>query len=272
MRARASCRLGRRDRHAGDPCSVLAGRGQRERAPAAADLEHVVVGAELELLADPSQLAPLRVGERLAVVLEYRARVRHRLVEEEREEVVAEVVVRLDVPPCGEQARAAVDSRPRFGEATPPRVPLGAGAGVAQEQLEERDELVGAPLTGLERLAERELRGACDALEETPVVDVHRHLVLTRSVASFRSVRKPQHERSVLDPRKDALEHGHGHATERGRRAGAGARQVAIEGGHCCTEPFPGSKGGLWWNGTRLTQSLAAFQWMSAVTWSGMIG
>ena len=71
----------------------------REAPPAAADLEHVVVGAELELLADAAAASALGVRERLVVALEDRARVGHRLVEEEREEVVAEVVVVGDVAP-----------------------------------------------------------------------------------------------------------------------------------------------------------------------------
>ena len=44
-------------------------------------------------VADPPQLAELRLVERLVAVLEDGARVGHRLVEEELEELVAEVVV-----------------------------------------------------------------------------------------------------------------------------------------------------------------------------------
>ena len=58
-----------RDRHTGD-AAARGGRGvDREAAPAAADLQHVVVGAELELLADAPQLVLLRPLERLARVL-----------------------------------------------------------------------------------------------------------------------------------------------------------------------------------------------------------
>ena len=96
----------------------------------------MVVGAELEALAHPAQLAPLRVRERFVALLEDRARVGHGLVQEEREEVVAEVVVGLDVPARREKSRAAVEPRPCLREPTPPRVALGARPGVAQEQLE----------------------------------------------------------------------------------------------------------------------------------------
>ena len=58
-------------------------------------------------------LRQLCVGERLVPVLEDGARVRHRLVEEEREEVVAEVVVVANVPCGGEEAVAAVGPRPQ---------------------------------------------------------------------------------------------------------------------------------------------------------------
>jgi hypothetical protein len=58
----------------------------------------VVVRPELERLADPIQAMLLRLGERRVGGGEDGGRVHHRLVEIEREEVVAEVVVRRDVP------------------------------------------------------------------------------------------------------------------------------------------------------------------------------
>ena len=168
-------RLRGRERDAGHARAVLARRGERERAPAAADLEHVVVGAELELVADHAQLAPLRVGERLAVALEHRARVRHRVVEEEREEVVAEVVVVADVPSRGEEPGAAVEARPRVREAAQVRVACGAALGVPRQQLEQRRQVVGTPLAGLVRLAEPEPRPRREPAEEPRVVDRHAH-------------------------------------------------------------------------------------------------
>ncbi len=204
-------------------------------------------------------------------MLEQRAGVRERVVEEESEEVVAEVVVGLDVAARGEQPGAAVDSRSRFREAAPPRVAFGTGACVAQEKLEQRYEVVRAPFACLVGLAERELGPPRDAIEQAPVVDLHVRLG-ARAVASLRSVRQPQDECPALDAGKHPLEHGlRDPADARGPDLPA-AREVAFDGRHCRTEPFPGSKGGLWWNGTRFSQSFAAFQWMSVVTWSGMIG
>ena len=91
------------ERDAGDPRAVVAGCHQREAAPAATDLEHVVAGSQAQLLADCAQLALLRLLERVALLPE-RAGVGHRVVEEEPVEVVAEVVVVLDVRPGLAQA------------------------------------------------------------------------------------------------------------------------------------------------------------------------
>ena len=114
---------------------VLAGRDAGEAPPAAADLEDAVVGAEPELLAHLPQLPELRLLERLVRTLEDGAGVRHRLVEEEGEEVVAEVVVVLDVAPGAEarvparEPRACVgEASPAPGGARPPPRRFGAGA------------------------------------------------------------------------------------------------------------------------------------------------
>ena len=68
-----------------------------EPAPARADLEHVHPGPEPGALGHDPVLRPLGVAERLVGRCEDRARVGHRLVEEQAVEVVAEVVVALDV-------------------------------------------------------------------------------------------------------------------------------------------------------------------------------
>ena len=56
------------DRQPGDPAAGGARRMQREAAPPAADLEHVVRGGELQLIADTLQLRPLRICERRALL------------------------------------------------------------------------------------------------------------------------------------------------------------------------------------------------------------
>jgi hypothetical protein len=86
-----------RDREPGHAAAARRGCVLGEAAPPAADLEHVVAGPEGERLAQALVLRPLRVGERLARVLEHGAGVRHRLVEHQCEELVPEVVVVGDV-------------------------------------------------------------------------------------------------------------------------------------------------------------------------------
>ena len=87
-------RLGERD--PGHVHAVLARGVQRERAPAAADVEHALAGLQRELRADEVELGALGLLERRRAARPDRARVRHRLVEEEREELVGEVVVVRD--------------------------------------------------------------------------------------------------------------------------------------------------------------------------------
>jgi hypothetical protein len=68
-----------------------------EAAPARADLEHVVLGPDLEPLADPVELGHRGLLERHALVLEERAGIHHRRVEHAAEQVVADVVVKGDI-------------------------------------------------------------------------------------------------------------------------------------------------------------------------------
>ena len=85
----------RRCRHA---AAVAGGGVDGEAAPAAADLEQLVFGRELEQPADSVELGALRVDQRLLWSSEQPTRVGHRRVEHQSEEVVGDVVVRSDVP------------------------------------------------------------------------------------------------------------------------------------------------------------------------------
>ena len=100
-----------RDRRRGHLRAVAAGRVQREPAPARADLQQALARLQLQAPADAVELGELRLVQRGAGALEDRRRVHHRLVEEAREERVAEVVVRGDP-----LARAGAGVRPQ-----PPR-------------------------------------------------------------------------------------------------------------------------------------------------------
>jgi len=82
-----------RERDAHDADTVVLGCVDGEAAPAAADVEHALAFPEIELRADELELVPLGLLERLRAAREDRAAVRHRLVEEQGEEVVRDVVV-----------------------------------------------------------------------------------------------------------------------------------------------------------------------------------
>ena len=79
------------------PAAVVPRGVQGEAAPAGADLEHVVLRAEAELAADAVELARRRSFEGFVFGLEQRRGVHHVLVEEQPEQLIAEIVVRGDV-------------------------------------------------------------------------------------------------------------------------------------------------------------------------------
>ena len=87
-----------RDRHADDLRAELLGRVQRERAPAAADVEVTAAGLDAELAADEVELVALRVLDGVAGLgaRPVAAGVGHVRVEDEGVEVVGQVVVVLD--------------------------------------------------------------------------------------------------------------------------------------------------------------------------------
>ena len=87
--------LGQRD--AGDVDVLELREIERHVAPAAADVEDLQAGLEIELGRDQPQLVLLRLLQALVVVEEVGAGVLHALVEEQLVEVVAEVVVVRDV-------------------------------------------------------------------------------------------------------------------------------------------------------------------------------
>ena len=101
-------RLGEGDPEHAD--AVARGGVDREAAPAAADVEHPLALAQTELRADQLELCLLRLLERRGAAGEDRAAVGHRLVEEEGEELVGDVVVVADraqrrAPACGARPR-----------------------------------------------------------------------------------------------------------------------------------------------------------------------
>ncbi len=107
---------------------------------------------QAELLADRAQLPLLCLLQRVAL-LPQGAGVGHRLVEEEPVQVVAEVVVVLDVLPGLAQA---LPTRDVGAVAVEPRKAGGRAPGleVANDELDQAGEVVGVPVPGGVGLAE----------------------------------------------------------------------------------------------------------------------
>jgi hypothetical protein len=95
LRHASACELGLRgrQRRAHHLHAVARGGVDREAAPAAAHVEHAHAAAQAELLADELELRLLGGLERVGAAREERAAVGHGGVEEEREELVRDVVV-----------------------------------------------------------------------------------------------------------------------------------------------------------------------------------
>ncbi len=85
-----------RQRDPRDVDAVLLGRVDGEGAPAAADVQDALARLQGELGADELALGELGLFQGLSAARPDRARVRHRLVQEQREELVGEVVVVRD--------------------------------------------------------------------------------------------------------------------------------------------------------------------------------
>ena len=123
-----------RDGGGGHAAAVVARGVQRHAAPAGADLQQVVVGLQLELAADALAACASGASSRRGLgAAEHRRRVHHGRVEEQLEQLVAEVVVGGDVAPRAlagvavqpVQARAAAAGRGAPGR--PPGRPARRG-------------------------------------------------------------------------------------------------------------------------------------------------
>ena len=94
--------------------AVVAGGVDHEAPPPAPDVEHALALAQAELLADQLDLGLLGLLERLGAAGEVGAAVGHRAVEEQREEVVADVVVVADGAPVARD-RVPLPAEPQLG-------------------------------------------------------------------------------------------------------------------------------------------------------------
>ena len=208
----------------------------------------MVAGAQAELLADRAQLPLLCLLQRVAL-LPQRAGVGHRLVEEQPVQVVAEVVVVLDVRPGLAQPLptrdvGAVAVEPGKARARAP------GLEVAHDERDQAGEVVGVPVARGVGLAEAEAGRARDAAEDVVRRDGDDDRVARPGPMDV-PAREAQLQCAVLDPaeRPDRSALG-----EAGPDPAAGGK-LAQYLGHRFTDPSPGTNGGLWKNGTRFSQS-----------------
>ena len=138
-----------RDGGGGDAAAVAVRRVHREAAPAGPDLDHAIVWRERELATDAVELGARGVGHRGVRALEDPRRVGERLVEEQREEVVAEVVVRADVAPSagpGVAPREVAEPGEDAGDCRRASLHGVGGADVAHEHPNQRDKIARAPI------------------------------------------------------------------------------------------------------------------------------
>jgi hypothetical protein len=179
----------------------------RHPAPAGADLQQVVLGPELQPVADPVELRQLRLLEARVVAREVGAGIHHPLVEEAGEEVVAEVVVGGDVGAgavpgvLGDEAAQPVQEPARAGDGGADPVHLAQFAGGDPDQV---DEVVGFPEALDIGLAEADA-AAQRAAPGGGVVDPHRcpQLRLRGTEAAL-----PRAFDDVDPPRADPAQHG----------------------------------------------------------------
>ena len=153
----------------------------------------------------------------------------------------------------------AVESREARGGAP--------GLEVAHDERDQAGQVVGVPVAGGVRLAEAETWGAGEPAEDVVRRNGHDDGV-ARPGAIHAPAREPQLERAVLEPAESPDRRALGDASTDPAACGKLTQHL----GHRFTDPSPGTNVGLWKNGTRFSQSLAACTWIRTVTCSGISG
>jgi hypothetical protein len=232
------------------------------------------------LLGEPGVLGLLRLLQGDGRIREVRGRVGHRVVEEQRVQLVGEVVVRLDVA-----LRLPETVRPhRVDELVAGDVEHGGGRDAAQRSTvgdddpDEGDEVVGRPPRFHVRLTDPDGRPVQQIGEEAPVVDVDARPQLAGGVPEGPDppVRQGHLERADLelaehpgDGRESApLAGGRGRTCGDGDGCGHDASSWRV--GRCFVDRA-GSRGrmvpsgrrrGLRWNGVRSRHNRIAWRWI----------
>jgi hypothetical protein len=150
---------------------------QRESSPSGADFEHPVAALEIELAAHMVELPHRSFVKRHVRALEDRARIHHRRIEEQCEELVADVVVRADVAPAAAArvARGGVQHRAHRSRETGPRAIHAVDhVAIAEQDAHQRGQVVAAPVAGNIGLAGPNGSAKSRLDVEAPVADMKR--------------------------------------------------------------------------------------------------
>ena len=166
-----------RDRDRRDAAAVRFRKMNADGTPTASDLETLLPAFECEKGADPFDLRLLRGFDRHVRAFEDRRGIDHRLVEEQAEEIVREVVVSSNVPAAsGDRVPSQtmyhpVDRRKWTEEQFAPagRRKRGRVLRVQNEPGDHLGEVISLPFAGHVRLGESDVAGEEAAPEELPV-------------------------------------------------------------------------------------------------------
>ena len=157
-----------------DAASVVFGRVNRKPAPSRSNLDQVIGRAQLELAADAIDLRQRRLLERRVGALEDRARVHQGAIENQLEEIVAEVVMRRDVALAagfGVAIQVVEEAADGTGQAREAAVHALHHVAVANHDLHERGQIVRRPRAGHVRFAGADTAGEREVGIEAAVPD-----------------------------------------------------------------------------------------------------
>ena len=147
---------------------------QRQRTPAATRLDDALAAVQANLAADVIHLGDLRLVERRRRRRKVRARVRHRRAEPERIELVADVVVMMNVLARAVQ-RVARPTMAPLREAARERHRLRGSASADVQLLDHaQDAAVHVDPAGAVQLAELQVRVGAQAQQRATILDVQR--------------------------------------------------------------------------------------------------
>ena len=260
-----------RDRRRRHLHAVVAGRVDRQAAPAGADFQQVLAGPEVELAADHVELGQRGLLERRLRRRVDGARVGHGRVEKQREEVVAEVVVGGDVP-LRPTARVAIGEMQQFAQwrGHERRAALEAvhHRPVAHHQADEARQVTGAPvaayigLRGPHRAAEG--RVSPEPAVENLQLDADRARL--GDGAEAKGLAAVADHEFALGEVCEASEH---HAPA--DAANPGRSDLAVDAGGLRNGCGVHSAGWVK-NGVRLSSSFSACQWIRITTFRVMNG